>query len=913
MSRAFLVVVIVSLCGAVAGRLQGQSTGAQLTVETTDPTGAVMQASGSLQSNAGGQERRFRTDQRGLSVLSDLAPGEYSLHVTEPGFMQETVAVSLQAGSRTRQVVSLALNAQATRVQVVGTTPLSADNGALSELSRPVQTVDQVDVANSGALNLADLLNKRLTSVFVNETQGNPFQPDVNYRGYTASPLLGTPQGLSIYMDGVRLNQPFGDVVSWDLIPKVAIAETTLIPGSDPLFGLNTLGGALSIRTKDGISNPGTSVELSGGSFGRKAVQVEHGGYLGQSVAYYVAANLFFEDGWRTASPSDVQQFFGKVNWVRERTNIGLSVAYANNSLTGNGLQDQRLLALDYASYYTKPDITNNRSPFINLTARHSVSSALTLSGNAYYRNLGTRTLNGDLNDNSLDQSLYQLSAADQRALRAAGYSGFSITGNPTNTPFPKWRCIAQSLENDEPAEKCNAIVNTTVSSQRNFGLFGQATWTKTVAGRRNQLVVGGGYDGNNTGFTQNSQLGYLNPDRSITVVNSFGDGVNGGTVDDLPFDTRVNLGSTVHTGSVYFGDTLQVLPQLTLNFSGRYNRSSVTNRDRIIAAGAPGSLSGQSVYERFNPSVGLSYAPLRFLGAYASYSESSRAPTSIELGCADPELPCKLPNAFAGDPPLDQVITRTWEAGLRGGLEGSGFGWSAGWFRADNRNDLLFVSSAQTGFGYFRNFGRTLRQGAEVSVRSRMKRLTLGGGYTFLDATYQSAETLNGSSNSTNAEAEEGTPGVDGTIDIRPGNQIPLTPRHMVKAYADIQVTARLSLSLNEIAVAKSFARGNENNLSAVSLPYYLGPGYSPGYAVLNAGARYRATRWAEAFVQVNNLLDRRYYTAALLGSSGFTQSATFIARPFPAIGGEFPLQHASFYAPGAPIGVWGGLRFHF
>ena len=104
-------------------------------------------------------------------------------------------------------------------------------------------------------------MNRRFTSVFVNEIQGNPFQPDINYRGYTASPLLGTPQGLSVYVDGVRLNQPFGDIVSWDLIPRAAIASTTLIPGSNPLFGLNTLGGALSVQTKNGRSDPGTSVQ----------------------------------------------------------------------------------------------------------------------------------------------------------------------------------------------------------------------------------------------------------------------------------------------------------------------------------------------------------------------------------------------------------------------------------------------------------------------------------------------------------------------------------------------------------------------------------------------------------------------------------------------------------------------------
>ena len=138
-----------------------------------------------------------------------------------------------------------------------------------------MQAANQRDIENSGALNLSDFLNKRLNGVYVNEIQGNPYQPDLNYRGYTASPLLGTPQGISIYMDGVRLNQPFGDVVSWDLIPKFAVSEVALMPGSNPLFGLNTLGGALSLQTKDGRGGNHTEITLTGGSFGRKIGEFE--------------------------------------------------------------------------------------------------------------------------------------------------------------------------------------------------------------------------------------------------------------------------------------------------------------------------------------------------------------------------------------------------------------------------------------------------------------------------------------------------------------------------------------------------------------------------------------------------------------------------------------------------------------
>ena len=170
-------------------------------------------------------------------------------------------------GTVTR-TITMALASQATRVDVVAATPLPGTDIPIADIPAPVQTTNARDLEQSGALDLADLMNKRLSGVYINENQENPFQPDINYRGYEASPLLGTPEGLSVYMDGVRQNQPFGDVVAWDLIPKIAIEEMAMMPGSNPLFGLNTLGGAVSITTKSGLTEPGGSVSVNGGSFG---------------------------------------------------------------------------------------------------------------------------------------------------------------------------------------------------------------------------------------------------------------------------------------------------------------------------------------------------------------------------------------------------------------------------------------------------------------------------------------------------------------------------------------------------------------------------------------------------------------------------------------------------------------------
>jgi outer membrane receptor protein involved in Fe transport len=798
------------------------------------------------------------------------------------------------------------------KVEVIETTPLPGLDLRLEQIPAPVQTAVGADIEASGALDLSDFLNRRFTGVFVNEMQGNPFQPDVNYRGYTASPLLGTPQGLSIYMDGVRLNQPFGDVVSWDLIPRMAIGSTTLMPGSNPLFGLNTLGGALSIQTKDGRTNPGTSMRALYGSDVRRAVEFEHGGSRANGLHWYLAGNLFAENGWRDDSPSDVGQFFGKLGWHETTSDTALSVGYAKTSLTGNGLQEQRFLDRDFASVYTKPDETHNRSTFLNLTTRHDRSSTLTLSGNVYYRHIRTNTLNGDINDDSLDQSLYQPGAAEQRVLAAAGYSGFPTVGaSAANTPFPSWRCIGNVLLNDEPGRECNGLLNRSETGQHNYGASGQLT-SRDWLTKRNVLTLGAGYDGGRSTFQQSTQLGYLNPDRSVTTLNAFADGgVTGGNVDGVPFDNRVDLEGHVNTGSVFASDVLPIGNAWFVTLSARFNRTSISNADGLNPGGGPGSLDGDHVFSRLNPAAGVTFSPSRTVNLYAGYSEGSRSPTSIELGCADPTEPCKLPNALAGDPPLDQVVTRTWEGGIRGGQ--GAVTWNAGVFRADNHDDLLFVASTQTGFGYFKNFGSTRRQGIELGINAHRGRLSGGAGYTWLDATFESAETVDGTGNSTNDAASAGERGLEGTIAIQPGDRIPLIPRHMLKAFADVGVTSKLSVDLDLIAASGVYARGNENNLSEPDGTYYLGPGTIAGYAIVNVGVHYQLTRWLQVLAQITNVFDSRYYTAALLQPTGFAANGTFIARPLPAINGEFPLQQAAFYAPGAPATYWVGTRIKF
>lgn len=760
-------------------------------------------------------------------------------------------------------------------ITIVASTPLPGMELTRAQFAAPVQQLRQLD--DQPAQDLAELMGRHLGGVLVQEMQGNPFQADVQYRGFTASPLLGTPQGLSIYLDGVRMNQPFGDVVSWDLIPRAALQSLTLMPGSNPLFGLNTLGGALALQTKDGRSAPGTAMEIKLGQHQRRNLLLEHGHANGQGFDAYTLVNVFHDGGWRQQSPSDVRQLFGKLRWRDGGTRSQLSMAWADNDLHGNGLQEGGQLAQNWKSVYTTPDTTRQHMLMLNWVGSHEVREGWTVSAQAYVRRQKSKSLNGDINEAALDQS--QASKAE---------------------------CLAQALAQDEPAEACNGLLTRSTTTQQSHGLVLQSNWDGQQGSAKTQTLLGTALDIGHVKFKQWGQAGNLNPDRSVTGVDAWSNGRDGGVVDGEPWDTDVELQGRNNTRSLFGSRTWSWPGGWHLTTSGRYNRTEVRNLD-LRNDGTPASLSGHHLFTRLNPAIGLTLAPSIAWQGWLGYNEGNRAPTTTELGCANPEQPCRLPNAMASDPPLRQVVTRTLELGMRG-LLAERHQWSASMFRAVSDDDILFVASEQTGFGYFRNFGQTRRQGLELSLSGALStHWHYGLHYSWMQATYQSAEVVGGHSNSSNTQG----PGLEGQIQIRPGDRIPLVPSQMLKFHLGFKPNASWRFGLDLQAVSRSTARGNENGQHQTDGIYYTGAGHNPGHAVLNLNARYTPSPGWSWSAQVNNLLDRRYSTAAVLAPNAFVGN-NVVTQPFGVNGlGDAPLRHGTFYAPGAPRHVWLGVRY--
>ncbi len=771
-------------------------------------------------------------------------------------------------------------NIKTEKVEVISTTPLAGVGLPLEQIPAAIQTVKDKDLVEQKSLSIADFINQNLTGVNVNEVQNNPYQPDVNFRGYTASPLLGTPQGLSVFVDGVRVNEPFGDVVNWDLIPINAIHNINLIPGSNPLFGLNTLGGALSVQTKSGRTNPGGAVEAYMGSWGRKAGSAEFGGVTPDgSVDYFVSANVFSEDGWRDFSPTDVGQLFAKVGWQNERTSINLSFTGADNKLVGNGLLPQDFLDNQgYNSILTRPDITDNKLSFINLNWSHFFNDDVQFSGNTYYRLARTSTLNGDGNDefdgDGDGDGIPDVDVDDDGDITQAELDAALA------------QCIAGADE-DDAETRCSGAVNRTSSRRVGYGFNAQLTFAQDLAGMKNQFITGLGYDYGRTNFKQSTEFGLVNATRGINGIGVFGD------------EGNVRLNGVSKTWSIFATDTLSLNPMWHLTMSARYNHTKVDNTDKINPLGTieevrPGvfediSLSGKHSFSRVNPAIGLNFTPSKDLTAYASYNEGSRAPTAIELGCANPEIGCRLPNAFAGDPPLDQVVAKTFEGGLRGKFAND-IGWSVSAYRAENHDDIQFISSSATGLGFFDNVGKTRRQGLDAAFNGRLDKFSWTLGYSFVKATYESNLSI---ANEVNSSA------VNDQIQVKPGDYIPGIPKHQLKLRAAYDVTPSWSVGTNIFAFSDQYARGNENN-------EHDGEGAKvSGYAIMNIDTRYNFNNGWQLFAKMNNVFDREYSSAGLLGEHRFD------ATTGQFVGNESDTN--AFFAPGAPRAGWFGARYEF
>ncbi len=759
----------------------------------------------------------------------------------------------------------------------------------LYKIPSTVESVTRADFEfDRATFNTVDTLARRVPALNLSDSQGNNNRIDINYRGFTASSVTGVPQGLAVYQNGVRINEAFGDVVNLDLIPQVAINRIDVVTGN-PIFGLNALGGALNIQMKNGFTWQGTEVTAVGGSYGRVAGSLQHGQVIGP-WSFYFAGEGLKDDGWRYKSPSEIGRVYGDLGYRTPDAEFHLIGQLARSFYGATAATPVDFTHINERAIFTSPQTITTELGTLQFTGRVDVSPTWDLAGNAYYRRFSQNYVDG--NDGNFENCSAsssfrgRLCFEDDGFTRAPGQSQLDFRnqflilgrGTPANgIPFT--------------ANVPYGTIDVTKTEAEGYGGSLQAANRDRVFGLTNSFVVGGSIDVAHFGYKSSSTLGVINPN-DLTVTTNPNNPFYG-TIPGLgtPFlRTAGALGiapSSVQGSNLYMGlyatDTIDVTDRLALTAGARLNFARISTED---LTGFSPDVNGTHYFTKINPLAGLTYRFTDSLSLYGGYSESNRAPTPLELACANPLQPCLLPNSLVADPPLKQVTGQTYEVGFRGSLpnayDGGLVSYKIGAFRTDLANDILQLATpGNAARGYFVNVPSTRRQGIEVGAEYVADWLLVYANYALVDATFQFTGTLSSPNNPLSD---------DGAINVRPGNNVPLIPAHQFKAGFDVEVLPHWRVGLALQAFSSSYYRGDESNLNRKLPPYY----------VLNLTTSYRVNRNLELFGFVTNLTNNRYATFGTFAEPG-------------QVAGNFVINDPRTTTLAQPLSVYGGIRYTF
>ena len=749
---------------------------------------------------------------------------------------------------------------------VVESTAIAGAPVAADKVPGNAQRLSAAELSEDGPASLARALNSRLSSINVNDNLDDPYQPDILYRGFEASPVLGTPQGLAVYQNGVRINEAFGDTVNWDLFPDIAIDRVDVV-SSSPVYGLNALGGAISVNMKNGFSHAGADAELSAGSFGQRAATVQFGAQSGQ-FGLYLAGKALESDGWRDFSSDSIRQLYLALGARLERTTLDLSYTRAANDLAGEGAAPVQELAVDRSLVFTGPQANSNRLDFLTLNANVEASAVWSVQGVLYYRQYSQYVENGNTTD-------YTSCAGNELLCQPDGVTPLRNATGGTLRDISDGGTLPIG---EDDIEAIHAYGR---------GAALQVTGRAPMSGHGNQFSAGMTLDDARVDFYSAAQVGAIGP-QLLVLPSAF--------VVDTPEGagfaaTPIALQAANRQLGLYATDTVDLSTAVALTASGRYN---VAHIDLYDARGT--ALSGRSRFSHLNPAFGATWKLSHVLTAYAGVSQNTRTPTPSEIECSDPQRPCLLPSNLAGDPPnLRQVVAHTTEVGARGDTPGTfaaldRVSWSLALFRTTVADDIYGVATSNS-TGFFQNIGGTRRQGLEASLTYQADVWSAYANYSYISATFRSSLTMSSPSNPHQDE--------NGDIDIRPGNDLPGMPRQRLKLGAQWEGRSGWLVGASISIVTGQYSFGDESN----SNPRI------PGYHVVGVHSSYRLGRQAQLVCSIDNLFNEKYAT---YGTYGDPTGVGAPGVPSHAASNDAGVDNR-FRSPAAPLSAYLGLRVTF
>jgi len=371
-------------------------------------------------------------------------------------------------------------------IQVVAPTPLP-EAVPRSWIPGAVDVLHGAGIGSSRPLVLPDVL-ERLPGITLQNEQGNPLQPNLTIRGFVASPVTGLPQGVSVFLDGVRINEPTVEEVNFDLIPLESVDRIEVIRGPSVLFGRNTLGAAISLTTRRGEERREIATGISGGSFGHVDTRFLLSGER-RPLDYYVSLTGSYEDGYRDATESRVARAFAKVGVRAGGLDATVSYQYSNDRIKQAGSLPQSELRIDRRANFTAGDFFAPELNMAIVNAKYPLGETVTLEGNGFVRALSSEQFNANLvtvNSRLLNSTL-SAGGSLQASARStiAGRSNVTILG----VEYVNSQITSRTFEAESGGQSLQADVS---DNQNAVGVYAQNTLelVRDIAGPQSSLVL---------------------------------------------------------------------------------------------------------------------------------------------------------------------------------------------------------------------------------------------------------------------------------------------------------------------------------------------------------------------------------------------------------------------------------------
>ena len=301
--------------------------------------------------------------------------------------------LSLLALSKTAFAQPLAADSSE-RVVVYGVLPDTTIALDRDKVPGAVQSLDAEQLNAQHGATLLDALGSQVAGVSLSDSQGNAAFQDLRFHGFEASPLQGVPQGVAVYQNGTRLNEAFGDTVNWDAIPQAAIARMDVWT-SNPVFGLNALGGSVNLVMKDGFAFQGAQASLQGGSYGHGMASGEWS-FRDGAFSLYGAAEGITDAGWRHHSQSNIGRLYADAGLRFGDSEIHLVASGSASGLGVVGPSPFDMTLRDPRSVYTFPQTTRNSIASLALNGKTRLNNDWQLAASLYLRSFEQRHVDGN-------------------------------------------------------------------------------------------------------------------------------------------------------------------------------------------------------------------------------------------------------------------------------------------------------------------------------------------------------------------------------------------------------------------------------------------------------------------------------------------------------------------------------------